>query len=763
MAKGLVIVESPAKAKTIKGFLGEGFEVQSCFGHVRDLPKGELGVDVENGFKPRYIIPNEKKKVIANLKKHLKQSEIIWLATDEDREGEAISWHLVEALKLNRANTRRIVFHEITKKAILSAVSTPRELDDRLVMAQQARRVLDRLVGYNLSPVLWKKVRAKLSAGRVQSVAVKLVVAKEKEYSEFVPQSNYKITTDFVAIDGDTNSIFSATLKNKPDDEQKALKILEQLKKSVYYVKNIEQKPTKRSPSPPFTTSTLQQEAGRRLGMSVKQTMRYAQQLYEEGKITYMRTDSVNLSDTAIAESKEEICNIFGNQYFRKRQYQTKSKGAQEAHEAIRPTSMAMKTLQNREGHKKLYELIWQRTLASQMSDAELEKTVITIDASSIKEDFVAKGEVLKFDGFLRVYHESKQKDNEKKDRVLLPDLNINDKLKAQEVKAVEGYTKPPARYSEAGLVRKLEELGIGRPSTYAPTISLIQDRGYVIKRNQEGISRQLRVIKLKDGEIKSTYTDEITGVEKNKLVPTDTGKVVNDFLDENFKEILDYNFTANVEEEFDKIAIGELEWNKMLKDFYGDFKKTVELVLQNSPKVSGERLLGVDPVSGKNVYAKIGRFGPMIQIGESTKGEEKPRFAGLTNTQSISTITLEEALALFKFPLEIGDYEGKQVKVNIGKHGPYITYDGNNYSLEKGSDPFTINIEKAGAILKTNKHRNLGQFEDEDIVTGLGRFGPFVKHKNQYFSLPKSISLSEVSLEEAIELIEKKRASKKS
>jgi DNA topoisomerase-1 len=672
MSKNLVIVESPAKAKTIEGFLGKDFTVKSSFGHVRDLPRKGVAIDIENNFEPTYEISPDKEKVINELKRLAKNAEIVWLATDEDREGEAISWHLFESLGLKKAATKRIVFHEITKPAIQKAIQNPRSIDINLVNAQQARRILDRLVGFELSPILWKKVRPSLSAGRVQSVAVRLIVEREREIMNFTSTSAFRV----VGVFKSDNSSFKAELNKRFSTKQEANEFLKNCKDAEFTIENLETKPGKRSPAAPFTTSTLQQEAARKLGFSVAQTMVVAQRLYESGKITYMRTDSVNLSQTALDQAKDEINSQYGNKYHHQRTFKTKSKGAQEAHEAIRPTYLNVHSISGERNEERLYDLIWKRTIASQMSDAELEKTTATISVSNRKEHFVAQGEILKFDGFLRVYLEGTDEENENDENSsMLPPLKKGLSLGYNEINATEKFTHHPPRYTEASLVKKLEELGIGRPSTYAPTISTVQKRNYVVKEDREGKPRNYFSLTLKNSSVSEETKTENTGAEKSKMFPTDIGMVVNDFLLQYFPDILDFHFTAKVEEEFDEIAEGKLDWTKMLKQFYKPFHKEVEKTIDKSERATGERLLGKEKASGKNVYVRIGRFGPMVQIGESTD-EEKPRFASLRNNQRLETITYDEAMDLFRLPRVAGTFEDKEIKVNIGRFGPYILHN---------------------------------------------------------------------------------------
>ncbi|HHN47666.1 MAG TPA: type I DNA topoisomerase [Bacteroidales bacterium] len=765
MMKNLVIVESPAKAKTIERFLGKEFQVKSSFGHVRDLSKSQLGIDIENNFKPRYEIPADKKKVVAELKKYAKAAETVWLATDEDREGEAISWHLAETLGLDENSTKRIVFHEITKNAILKAVENPRAINKQLVDAQQARRVLDRIVGYEISPILWKKVKPALSAGRVQSVAVRLIVERENEIKSFKSAAYYKITAQFEVSDDDGTYQFSAELPERLKTLESAQDFLEKCIPADFSVDRIETKPAKKSPAPPFTTSTLQQEASRKLGFSVSKTMLVAQQLYEAGMITYMRTDSVNLSDAAIAAAKTEIENLFGKDYVKIRKYATKSKGAQEAHEAIRPTYLNSKEINGDASQKRLYELIWKRTIASQMSDAILARTNVDIDISTRPENLVAKGEVIKFDGFLKVYIESTDDENGEGKSNILPPLKKGDPLDLLQMLATQKFTQHPPRYTEASLVKKLEELGIGRPSTYAPTISTIQKREYVVKEDRPGFKREFTTLLLKNGKVKESVKAENVGFEKNKLFPTDIGTLVNQFLVQNFLNILDYNFTASVEKEFDEIAMGKMVWNEMIKNFYDPFHKQVEEVLTTSEKMKGEKLLGKDPKTGENVYVKLGRFGAMIQIGE-TDSDEKPRFAGLRKGQSMEKITLEEAMELFKFPRVVGSYEDKELNIGIGRFGPFVRHDSKFYSLKKTDDPATIDAARAIEIIeekrKQEKEKLIKEFsEREDVKVLNGRYGPYVSIGKNNFRIPKNLEPASLSLEQCLELAEKQGSKK--
>ena len=754
MAKNLVIVESPAKAKTIQKYLGKDFEVKSSFGHIRDLPKKGMGINLEN-FTPDYEISADKKKVVAELKAASKKAETVWLASDEDREGEAIAWHLAQELKLKSENTKRIVFHEITKNAILKAVENPREIDQNLVNAQQARRVLDRIVGFEMSPVLWKKVKPGLSAGRVQSVAVRLIVEREKEIREFKPVPSYKVEGVFTNLE---KQEISAKLKKDFTKEQDAENFLNQVQNIDFKVLNIDVKPAQRSASAPFTTSTLQQEASNRLGYGVTTTMRVAQRLYEEGYITYMRTDSVNLSQEAINAAKSQILKEFGEEYSQPRNYVTKSASAQEAHEAIRPTDFGVKSIGDAQLNK-LYQLIHKRTLASQMANAKLEKTVIEIGNPELPQHFEAQGEVIVFDGFLRAYGIYKNEDEEQEDGdKILPKVNVGEALAYKKITAVEKFSRPVSRFTEAGLVKKLEELGIGRPSTYAPTIQTIQNREYVDKREIEPKEREIVKLTLTKTGLKKEILTEKYGGDKNKFVPTDIGIVVNDFLTTNFNEILDYGFTAKVEEDFDEIARGEEKWKDVLKNFYSSFHPKIEDVGENADRATGERLLGQDPKTGKNVYARIGRFGPMVQIGE-TDSDEKPIFASLMATQNIVTITLEEALELFKVPFDLQDYEGKTVTVGVGRFGPYVKWGEAFISLPKGENPLSVDYDRAVAIIEEKKKADapVASYKGEPVTKGVGRFGPYLKYQDIYINVPKKYDFENLSQKEVEELIEAK------
>jgi DNA topoisomerase I len=763
MAKNLLIVESPAKAKTIEKILGKDFEVKSCYGHIRDLEKDEMGIDVENEFEPRYIVPDEKKKVVSDLKSLAKKSDEVWLATDEDREGEAISWHLCEVLGLDPRNTKRIVFHEITKPAIQKAVNNPRFVDMNLVEAQQARRILDRIVGFELSPVLWRKMsmRNNLSAGRVQSVAVRLIAEREREINAFTAASSFKIEALFTAKDmGDRNVTFKAEGKkaNTADDAEK---FLNSCKGAEYTVSDIAVRPGKKSPAPPFTTSTLQQEASRKLGYSVSRTMTLAQKLYESGKITYMRTDSVNLSDTALGDLTRTIKGMYGDKYHQFRKYKNKNESAQEAHEAIRPTYMENTSVDD-EDLRRLYELIWKRTMASQMADAELERTTATIEISTNKEELKAEGEVLKFDGFLKVYREDRDEEDleEEAQEGMLPQLTVGQKLPLVEMNATERFSRPLPRYTEASLVKKLEELGIGRPSTYAPTISTILKRGYVEKRDKEGVLRDYRVLQLKNNVLSKGMEQETTGAEKAKLFPSDLGLVVTDFLKQYFDDIMDYSFTARIEEEFDEVAEGKLKWNKMLKDFYKPFKKDVENTIENAERIKGERELGVEEASGKKIVARMGRFGPMVQIGD-VSDEEKPRFAALRKDQSIETISLEEAMKLFELPRTLGVFEEKEVSVNIGRFGPYIKLDDQFISIPRGEDVMEVSLERAIELIKEKQNADapVAFYENKPVTKGKGRFGPFIKWDGMFINVPKRYNFDKLGENDINELIEAKVA----
>ncbi len=759
MSKNLIIVESPAKAKTIQKFIGKDFTVISSKGHVRDLPQKDLGIDVDKSFEPKYVILDDKKSLISDIKKKAEEADVVWLATDDDREGEAISWHLMQVAHLDPAKVRRIVFHEITKSAIDNALAHPRELDVNLVDAQQARRVLDRLVGFELSPVLWRKVKPQLSAGRVQSVAVKLIVEREHEIEKFNSTFSYKVEGDFIPVrDGKIH--LNAELNKRFNKKEDAVAFLEVCKDAEFKVTAVEKSPGKRSPAPPFTTSTLQQEAARKLGFSVSKTMVVAQQLYESGYITYMRTDSVNLSTLALATAKEVITEQYGAEYSHLHNYVTRSKGAQEAHEAIRPTDMSRQTVPGDTFVKHLYELIWKRTIASQMSDAKTEKTNITIPVSNRKEKFVATGEVILFPGFLKVYTESKDEDSEEV-KGMLPAMQLEETLNAQSITATQRFAQPPARYTEASLVKKLEELGIGRPSTYAPTITTIQKRGYVLKQTRPGQERQYDCLELKGNQIKEEMKTEKVGYEKDKIFPTDVGIVVNDYLQQNFEEIMDYGFTADVEKRFDDIAEGKEQWQDMLQHFYGDFHQSVDHALNYSAKASGERLLGYDPVTNAKVLAKLGKYGPMVQIGENY-ADEKPRYARLRPNQFIETLTLEEALELFKLPRTVGEWEGSEVTVGAGRFGPYVRYNDKFVSIPKDEDPIEITLERCVELLKEKQKKDadraprlVGQLDGKEIYAAVGRYGPYLKYDGKNVTLAKGTDVAALTEAEAIDLLQ--------
>lgn len=753
MQKNLVIVESPAKAKTIEKFLGKDYKVLSSYGHIRDLKKKEFSINTDT-FEPDYEIPAEKKKLVSELKQEAKKADMVWLASDEDREGEAISWHLYEVLGLKPENTKRIVFHEITKNAILRAIEHPRDIDINLVNAQQARRVLDRIVGFKLSPVLWRKVKPALSAGRVQSVAVRLIVEREREIQAFHSEASFRVTAVFSTTDADRRPAeIRAELNTRFKTEDEAKAFLEKCRNTEFTVQDITTRPMKKSPAPPFTTSTLQQEAARKLGFTVAQTMMVAQRLYESGFITYMRTDSVNLSSLAIGTSREAITQLMGERYVQTRQFTTKSKGAQEAHEAIRPTYMEHQTIEADSAERRLYDLIWKRTIASQMADAELEKTTATIALTGMSETFVATGEVVTFDGFLRVYRESLDDEETEDESRLLPPLKKGQKLDCGRIVAQERFTQHPPRYTEASLVRKLEELGIGRPSTYAPTISTIQQRGYVEKGDKPGEERTYKVLTLSGGRLTTATRSETAGSEKGKLLPTDVGTVVNDFLLQYFPGIMDYNFTASVEKEFDEVAEGDKQWTTLIRQFYGEFEPMVEqtLAVKTEHKM-GERELGTDPVSGRPVFVKIGRFGPVVQIG-SADDEEKPRFAQINKGQSIETITLDEALELFKLPRTLDDYEGKPVIIGTGKFGPYVRHDGKFISLPKGADPMTFSYDEAVELILAKRaaeaQKHIKRFDEEPELEILnGRYGPYITYKGNNYRLPKTLKVEPKDLE---------------
>lgn len=749
MQKNLVIVESPAKAKTIEKFLGKDYKVMSSYGHIRDLKTKEFSIDIEHDYAPQYVIPADKKKLVSELKSEAKSAEQVWLASDEDREGEAISWHLYEVLGLKPENTKRIVFHEITKNAILHAIETPRDININLVNAQQARRVLDRIVGFELSPILWRKVKPALSAGRVQSVAVRLIVEREREINEFVSEAAFRVIANFILPDGTT--VLKAELNRRLKDKKEVEAFLESCKNASFTIDDITTKPVKKSPAPPFTTSTLQQEAARKLGYSVSQTMMIAQRLYESGLITYMRTDSVNLSDLALGTAKEAIFETYGEKYYKFRQYHTKSKGAQEAHEAIRPTYISNVEAGSSSQEKKLYELIRKRTIACQMADAELERTTISVGISGQTERFVAVGEVISFEGFLQVYMESNDDDTEKEqENGLLPPVKLHETLSLKDIVATERFTQRPPRYTEASLVRRLEELGIGRPSTYAPTIQTIQNREYVVKGDKEGVERAYTVVSLSKGKIEEAEKTETVGADRNKLMPTDIGTVVNDFLMEYFPDVLDYNFTASVEKEFDSVAEGELVWTKAIDKFYKIFHPIVEATaaVKTEHKV-GERELGIDPKSGNPVFVKIGRYGPVVQIGAAhadDKEAPKPQFASLMKGQSIDTITLEEALKLFDLPRTVGEYEGKVMVAAVGRFGPFIRHDGKFVSIPKDLNPLTITAEEAIALIEWKRVKDEQRFikkfeEDPEMEILKGRFGPYISYQKANYRIPKTVT----------------------
>ena len=771
MAKNLVIVESPTKAKTIEGFLGKEYTVKASQGHVRDLNKNTLSVNIDKNFEPEYEIPDEKKALVAELRKLSKAADTVWLASDEDREGESISWHLYEVLDLKKKDTKRIVFHEITKSAITNAIENPRNINMGLVNAQQARRVLDRLVGYELSPLLWKKVKPALSAGRVQSVAVRLIVEREEEIKNFVQGSAYRVTAQFTFTKDGQEYNLAAELPHRFENEQETRKFLESCMNADYKVDSIEKKPTVRYPAPPFTTSTLQQEAARKLGFSVANTMRIAQQLYESGKITYMRTDSVNLSSLALGMAKKEIEKNYGAEYVKTRQYHTKSKGAQEAHEAIRPTYLDQQIIKGTADERRLYELIWKRTIASQMADAQMERTNVNIGISTNDKQFVATGEAILFDGFLKVYRESYD-DATEEDAAILPPIEVGTPLDMEKMEAQQRYTRPPFRYNEASLVKKMEELGIGRPSTYAPTISTIQKREYVTKGDVKGATQEFQIITLKNNKISEKKGKETIGTEKGKLLPTDIGVLVNKFLLQYFESIIDYNFTANVEKEFDQIEEGQREWNTMIRDFYKGFHNQIISTTENSGKFSGEKMLGIDPATGKKVYVKVGRFGPVAQIGD-TESDEKPRFAGLKKDMSIESVTLEEVLKLFDFPRILGEYEGKEIVVAVGRFGPYIRHDNKFYSLAKTDNPALVEYDRAVEIINEKRQKDLDNIiltfnQDPDLRVLNGRFGPYIAYKKTNYKIAKTIDPATLTYEQCIAIVEdpknapKKKVAKK-
>jgi DNA topoisomerase I len=775
MEENLVIVESPAKAKTIEKFLGKDYLVKSSFGHIRDLEKKDFGVDLNNRYQPNYIVSEDKKKVVAELKKIAKTAKTVWIASDEDREGEAIAWHLMEVLKLDPLTTNRIVFHEITKDAIQHAIANPRHLNKDLVDAQQARRILDRLVGFEISPVLWKKVKPSLSAGRVQSVAVRLIVERERDITNTESVPFFKVTALFVVPEkSGKTTLLKAECSDRFEKEENALQFLQKCNGAEFVIGDIVTKPAKKSPAAPFTTSTLQQEASRKMGFPVSLTMSVAQRLYEAGKITYMRTDSTNLSETALTSIKKKIAASYGDKYIKIRHYKTNSKGAQEAHEAIRPTDFFEEEVDGSVQEQKLYSLIYKRTLASQMADAELERTNVTINISTSSERFLASGEVLKFDGFLGVYLESSDEENLTDDeKGLLPPLTVHQKLETESILAVQRFTQKPARYTEASLVKKLEELGIGRPSTYAPTITTIQQRDYVVKEDRDGTERSYVQMILKAGKIRREERTEITGTEKSKLFPTDIGLVVNDFLTKHFEPIVDFNFTASVEKQFDEIAEGTLVWQEMIDQFYLPFHKQIEAAMANSDRARGERILGVDPASGKTVSAKIGRFGPFIQLGETSEdGSEKPVFASLQQGQSIETITLEQGMKLFDLPRDLGEFEEKKVTIGIGKFGPYVKHDANFVSLKKGvDDPYTVLLDRAIELILERREKISNSLlktfpEDPEIKVLQGRWGPYISYKKQNIKLKKDIKLDQLTYPACKEIVDaefKKPKQKKS
>ncbi len=767
MKKNLVIVESPAKAKTIEKFLGKEFSVMSSFGHIRDLKEKEFSVDIEHNFQPIYVVPSDKKKLVGELKKAAAEAEIVWLASDEDREGEAIAWHLLEALSIPEDKTKRIVFHEITQSAILHAIEHPRTIDRNLVDAQQARRVLDRVVGFKLSPILWKKIKPSLSAGRVQSVAVRLIVEREREIQRFVAESSYKVTALFLTKNSNGEDVeIKAELQNRFSTKQEAEEFLQKCVGAEFSVEDISTKPGKKSPAPPFTTSTLQQEAARKLGFSVAQTMRVAQKLYEEGKITYMRTDSVNLSSLALNTAKEEILSLAGEKYWHLRKFQTKTKGAQEAHEAIRPTYMNRHEVEGTSQEKRLYDLIWKRTLASQMSDAEIERTNITIGSPSVSEKFVATGEVITFDGFLRIYTESVDEESaERNETTLLPKVTLHEQLELKKSIAQQRFTQKPARYTEASLVKKLEELGIGRPSTYAPTISTIQNRAYVEKKEIENQPREYTLLTLEKGKIKETTKTDKASVEKGKLSPTDIGMVVNDYLIDNFPNIMNFNFTADVEKQFDEIAEGQSVWTSVIDKFYQKFNVNIEKALKTTGKKVGEREVGIDPKSGKPVFVKIGRYGAVAQIGSATD-EEKPLFASLQKGQSIETITLEEVLNLFKLPMDVGEFEGEMLTVAVGRFGPYVKHGKTFVAIPKGEEPLNVTYDRAVELVvakrEADKNKEIKKFEKENIFVLNGRFGPYISYNKKNFKIPKNLLPEELTLEDCQKIINGEPKTKK-
>ncbi len=762
MAKNLLIVESPAKAKTIEKILGKEFEVRSCYGHIRDLEKDDMGIDVNNHYQPRYKVPADKERVVKELKQMASKADEVWLASDEDREGESISWHLAEVLGLDPNETKRIVFHEITAPAIKKAVENPRRINMNLVNAQQARRVLDRLVGFELSPVLWRKIgmQRSLSAGRVQSVAVRLIVEREREINNFIPESSYKVEAFFIAADINHKQVtFKAEGPSKMSTLTDAQAFLETCKGASYKVTDIQVKPAKRTPAAPFTTSTLQQEASRKMGYSVSKTMLLAQKLYESGKITYMRTDSINLSDTALDDIRNQVTTAYGGQYHQPRKFKNKNENAQEAHEAIRPTYMSNLSVED-EDVRRLYELIWKRTIASQMSDAEFEKTTTKISISTNTEILSASGEVMKFDGFLKVYMESKDEGEEEDTEGMLPPLTVGQQLQFTQMTATEKFSRSAARYTEAMLVKKLEELGIGRPSTYAPTISTIMKRNYVEKRDKEGAKREVNLLRLtKDNTVQKEIFQENTGAEKNKLFPTDLGIVVTDFLKQHFTKVMDFGFTAKIEEEFDEIAEGKIKWSNMIDGFYKPFHETIEHTLENAERAKGERELGIDEATGKKVIARMGRYGPMVQIGDTANEEEKPRFAKLNPSQSIDTITMEEAMQLFSLPRTLGEYEGQELAVNVGRFGPYIKLGEQFISIPKGEDLYTIELDRAIQLINEKQLADapVAYYQELPVTKGKGRFGPFIKWNDMYINIPRAYNFDELTQKDIDELIGKK------
>ncbi len=761
MAKNLLIVESPAKAKTIEKYLGEDFTVKSSMGHIRDLDKGNKAIDKENGFKPKYIVSPEKTKVVKDLKDAVKNVEEVWLATDEDREGEAISWHLCKVLGLDEHTTKRIVFREITKPAILKAIQSPRKLDLNLVNAQQARRILDRLVGFELSEILWKKVKGKLSAGRVQSVAVKIIVERERDIMKFQAQPFFKVSAIF-NVQNEQNKVVAlkAELATRFEEQADAADFLNKCNGAAFNIEKIEVKPIKRKPTAPFTTSTLQQEASRKLGFSVNRTMQNAQRLYEQGHITYMRTDSVNLSETALQGIALEIETKYGSEYVHTRKFKTKKENAQEAHEAIRPTNISVQQVTSDRDQQRLYELIWKRTIASQMAEARLEKTIVDIGISNIPDTFLkAEGEVLKFDGFLKVYLAGKDDDDEEEAKGMLPPLKVGQTLDLNEMTALERFTRPPSRYTEASLVKKLEELGIGRPSTYAPTISKIMEsnRGYVSKVLRDGVERTYKILKLKNGQVETTTDTEVTGAIKNRLVPSDLGMLVSDFLSEHFSDIMTYSFTAEIEKNFDNIAAGGQQWNDMIDEFYQPFHANVEETLEHADRATGERILGKDPETGRTLLVRMSRFGPLVQIGTTEElGDEKPRYANLRPGQSLETIEFEEALELFKLPKSLGDYQGHEVIIGVGRYGPYVKYDGAFISIGRGTDPLEVTKEQAIELIEEKKKADapVGTYKGLPITKGKGRFGPFLKWNEMFINIPRRFDPETITQDEMFELI---------